>query len=643
MTNIRRVVDLAFAPNNFFVASGNELAFEHRNEEISWELFRGRLLEVAHTRVRKSFEAWNSYWVDNGKRSEEPILAVKLDVAAGQIHVVRAIHSYVWEGFDAGGNVIETRETTRWVRELVGTIHLGEFETGGELVDEIICLIFQGVVGTSRLPLTSLENPLPAFTFGQFFYIHNSRPGEGSSPSRSIGDLFRRVSNQSLARREEVKLLEFALRATPNDQLALAVHLLGSRQSMIGNADDGISSLMRELINEVSLSPYTDFVGKVLLFLDLLQQQGIWRIEERIDYLSWILRHLVRHLTAFDLRTFHHRGANYPDALLLDAVLKHYPQAIEAHPELFSSTPEDNDLAMRRKRRRRRALRQGWLLRRWYEGLPIPEVPTSPGENRWVLPSHVRIPDEQILEPESRRKRLFDNDRLDGHLGSNAADVLAQSMTDLQEPEELQELGMAVFLDRPLGALKHPGEPDCTPLLSYQAFSRFIARKRLRFLEDIGLLKDQALNRFLEIIDGLVIRGIPVSDLDKGSRPGAVSITDAARAAADFVLLKTTTTSVTEFLKCFRFEELDSRISFLNSPEASPRLMVGENSPQEHGLLLSFYDSQLTKRLEFIMDASMGYDSRAGLELPRAGLQVTHAWAEDGSELPFAPTRIPTN
>jgi len=412
---------------------------------------------------------------------------------------------------------------------------------------------------------------------------------------------------------------------------------------MIGNADDGISSLMRELINEVSLSPYTDFVGKVLLFLDLLQQQGIWRIEERIDYLSWILRHLARHLTAFDLRTFHHRGANYPDALLLDAVLKHYLQAIEAHPELFSSTPEDNDLAMRRKRRRRRALRQGWLLRRWYEGLPIPEVPTSPGENRWVLPSHVRIPDEQILEPESRRKRLFDNDRLDGHLGSNAADVLAQSMTDLQEPEELQELGMAVFLDRPLGVLKHPGEPDCTLLLSYLAFSRFIARTRLRFLHDIGLLKGQALNRFLESVDGLVIRWIPVSDFDTSSRPGAVSITDAARAAADFVLLRTTTTSVTEFLKCFRFEELDSRVSFLKWPEASPRLIVGENSSQEHCLLLSFYDSQLTKRLEFIMDASMGYDSRAGLELPRAGLQVTRAWAEDGSELPVAPTRIPAN
>jgi hypothetical protein len=636
-------VDLAFAPINFFVASGIELAFEHRQAEISWELFRGRLLDAAHTRVLRSFEAWNVYWVDDGKRSEEPILAVKLDVAAGQIHVVRAIHSYVWEGFDAGGNVIESRETTRWVRELVGTIHLGAFETGGELVDEIICLIFQCVVGTSRLPLTSLENPLPTFTFGRFFYIHCSRSGEGSGRSRSIGDLLRRVSNQPLARREEVKLLEFVLRATPNHQLALAVHLLGLRQSMIANVDEGISSLVRELFNEVSLSPYTDFVDKVLSFLDLLQQQGIWRAEERIDYLSWILRHLVRHLTAFDLRTFHHRGANYPDALLLDAVLKHYLQVIEMHPELFSSTPEDNDLAMRRKRRRRRALRQGWLLRRWYEGLSVPEVPTSPGENRWVLPSHVRIPEEHILEPGNRRKRLFDDDRLDVPRGSHAADVLTQSMTDLQEPEELQELGMAVFLDRPLGALKHPGEPDCTPLLSYLAFSRFIARKRLHFLEDIGLLKGQALNRFRESVDGLVIPGIPVSDFDKTSRPGAVSITDAARAAADFVLLRTTTTSMTEFLKCFRFEELDSRISFLNWPDASPRLVVDESSPQEPSLLLSFYDSQLSKRLEFEMDASMGYHNRAGLELPRAGLQVTRAWAEDGSELPVAPTRIPTN
>src|SRR5713226_8764402 len=247
MTNIRRVVDLAFAPNNFFVASGIELAFEHRNEEISWELFRSRLLDAAHTRVHKSFEAWNSYWVDNGKRSEEPVLAVKLDVAAGQIHVVRAIHSYVWEGFDAGGNLIETRETTRWVRELVGTIPLKDFRTGPELVDEIICLLFQGLVGTSRLPLTSLENPLPAFTFGKLFYIHGAQSAEESGSMRSMEDLIRRAPAHNLARLEEVKLLEIVLRAASEEQLPGTAKLFVSRWKDIGHSVQELPALIREL------------------------------------------------------------------------------------------------------------------------------------------------------------------------------------------------------------------------------------------------------------------------------------------------------------------------------------------------------------------------------------------------------------
>jgi hypothetical protein len=631
---------LAISPNSFFVGSGIELAFEHREEEISWELFHGRLLEPAHSRIRKSFEAWNAYWIDAGKRSAEPILSIKLDAAGRQIHVVRAIHSYVWEGFDSGDNVIESRETTRWVRELVGTIHLDEFETGSEFLDEINCQFFQAVVGTSRLPLTSLENPLPAFTFGQLFYIQTTG-SENSGPSHSIANLLRRISNQPLAHGEEVKLLEFALRAESSDQQTIAIDLLGSRPSNVGKAANRFSFWMRELFHEVSLSPYTSFADKVLQFILLLEQQGIWTAEERIDYLSWIIRHLVRHLTAYDLKTFHHRGANYPDALLLDGILKAYLQAIEPHPELFSSMPDDGHPVMRRKCRRRRALRQAWLLRRWYEGLAVPEVPTSPGENRWVFPnSHVRIPEEHILEPERRAKRLFENDQLEGSLGRRGTEILSQSVTDLEQPEELQELGTAIFLDRPLGTLKQRGEPDATPLLSYQAFSGSIARTRLRFLESIGLLKEEELNRLLESLDHLEIRGIPISGLDKSSHPGVVSITDTARAAPDFVFLRTTKKSMTEFLKCFQFERLDSRVSFLKWPESAPRLIIHERSPQGSGIYLSFYDSCLTKRIELLVDASKGYRCRAGLELPRAGLQLFRAWAEDGTQMMVPSTHI---
>src|SRR5262249_41403598 len=140
-------------------------------EDVSWEVFRGRLLDPAHTRERRTFEAWNIYLLANGARSPEPLLSVKLDAAGGgRGHVVRAIHCYAWEGYDAGDNVILSRETKKWVRELVGTIHLADFTSADEVLDEIICLLFQAVVGTSRLPLTSVEAPLPAFTLGELAY-----------------------------------------------------------------------------------------------------------------------------------------------------------------------------------------------------------------------------------------------------------------------------------------------------------------------------------------------------------------------------------------------------------------------------------------------------------------------------------------
>ena len=111
-------------------------------------------------------------------------------------------------------------------------------------------------------------------------------------------------------------------------------------------------------------------------------------MEEHADFLANLLRRLCRHLTAFDLVTFHHRGANYPDALLLDDALKRCLR----HPGLLST------------RLQRPRLRQAWLLRRHYEGHLVPDAPTSEGENVRVLPAAFpRVPEEQILEPRSPR------------------------------------------------------------------------------------------------------------------------------------------------------------------------------------------------------------------------------------------------
>ena len=52
------------------------------------------------------------------------------------------------------------------------------------------------------------------------------------------------------------------------------------------------------------------------------------------------------------------------------------------------------------------ALRQAYLLRRRYEGHPVPDVPTSPGEHARVFPDrYPHVPEEQILQLASRRRR----------------------------------------------------------------------------------------------------------------------------------------------------------------------------------------------------------------------------------------------
>jgi hypothetical protein len=624
------------------LAPGVDLEWEHRNEEIPWEIFKGRLLEPAYSRASQTFEAWNVYWVERGCKSAEPILSLKLDSARRQIHVVRAILCYVWEGYDSGGNVILSREATRWVRELVGTVFLDDFESGSDFPDEIVCQLFQAVVGSSRLPLTSLEAPLPVYTLGQMAYFFRSSGQKDADPLRSTEDVIRQVFNQELARREKVKLLETVLRATSREQLFEATNLFVARWTQTGHAIRELPGLFRELFEEISLSPYTDFVDKTLHFIECLEQQGFWTTEDRIDFLSWLLRHLGQHLTAYDLVTFHHRGANYPDALLLDAVLKSYLRLIDARPDLF--VPADKDKSQSRKRIRRRAFRQGWLLRRWYEGHPVPEAPTSPGENARVLPtSYPRVPEEEILQPDKRRKKLFENDDLGRHWHDHAETVLRQSLRDLAHPEELKELGMALFLDRPLHGFKNPGELDQTPLLSYEAFSQSVAKRRLRFLaEKSNMLTKEDLTILDENLHDLRIQGFSLSPGGEPGRPGSVSISDTRKASEDFVILRTTKKSAEEFVSCFRFEVLDTQLLLLPWAVGHPILVIreaGKNPDVES--LLSIYDCRGIKRLQLSVDSSRSYQRRGGLELPRAGLRLLNAWEENGRPIELKTISIP--
>src|SRR6516165_5316566 len=127
LDEIRAVIADAVAPRHFFIGDGLELEWEHASaENIPWEIYKGRLLDASQTRERRTFEAWNIYSIDEFGRSMEPLLSVKLDAETGEIHVVRAILCYAWEAYESSENVIESRETTKWDRELVGTINLGD-------------------------------------------------------------------------------------------------------------------------------------------------------------------------------------------------------------------------------------------------------------------------------------------------------------------------------------------------------------------------------------------------------------------------------------------------------------------------------------------------------------------------------------
>src|SRR5262245_43301361 len=171
------IADLS-GPAHFFVRETLRLTWQYRpDEEVYWEIFLGRALDRSQTRRRQRFESWDVRVLDgDGNLSDEPLIAVRFDAQSGDVFVTRAVLCHAHESYDRGGNVIETRETVRWQRELVGTIRTRSVSTCGEFVDELACLLCQAVVGTSRLPLTSLEAPLPAFALGQLGYVY--RPGE---------------------------------------------------------------------------------------------------------------------------------------------------------------------------------------------------------------------------------------------------------------------------------------------------------------------------------------------------------------------------------------------------------------------------------------------------------------------------------
>jgi hypothetical protein len=548
---------------------------------------------------------------------------VKFDIAQQLVHVTRAIESYVTEPYWSSSNVVQTHETRKWVAELVGTIELKQFRHAGELVDELICRLFQAVVGTSRLSLVSVEAPLPDFSLGELAYCHRAGDLKNPAPMRTGEDLLNEAWNADLARSEQVKLVEALLRSTPAEGRGNVATALRAR---LGRLE--LSPLIRDVFNDASLTPYTDFVPKTLDFVELLVRQGALTAEQQTDLLSYWLRQIGRHLTAYDLVTFHHRGANYPDALLLDATLKRYLGLIDCYPHLFLPSADDESNERYRKRQRRRALRQGWYFRKHYEGLLVPEAPTSPGENRRCLPAPFpRVPDEQIEDTTKRPRRLFDNDPLTSYASDCVMNVVQQSFQDLEQPDEIIEFGMATFLDRPLRRIRYSG-PDQSPLMSYTAFSLSMARARLsecsNYPEFINVHRH--LDPLIRALDELEVPGISGEAPFGPQTPGNVALTDAWRVAPDFRLLRTTRRSMGTFLALFDWSSVREQFpKSLSDPHLLLRLHDQET--------LILYDRQLQPRLALAIDGSSGYRSRAGIDFPVNGLRAAKVCQADGSEV----------
>lgn len=597
------LIESIWLPVHFFVHPDLKLAWQFEpREEVPWEYYRGALLDAWQCRERRTMSGWNIFRLENGQRSAAPLISLKLDPEERTIHVLRGIEVYAWEP-PATAEAPEV-EVRRWQRELVGSCRLDHFRELEELRDELVCLLWQAVVGTSRLPLTSAQAPHPFFTFGMLHYIFREECTVGCAerervrPMRELSQVVYQGSFRPMREEERAKLLEFSLRSGSEQDVSEVLKLWLARW-------DGVHPepprWMRRMFNDVSLSPYTGFVTRALDFWQSLAANRIISRQEEIAFFAFLLRQAYRHLNAYDLVLFHHRGANYPDALLVEEVLPRLAWAVET-----ANAPRSWKLAVV----------LGCLLVQRYRDHAAPDEPTSPGENARVLPGTTqRVPPEQIEQPHVRTRRLFADWDWRARLGAAVVPTL-QAVIESFEDNDFLQLGTALFIDRPFGEGKDILEPDQTPLLAHEAFSVTLANaqvSRLRALaEELGLELSEEQRRRLRAREPkeIAVAGIPIQQIADSKRP-VPSLADARRVAPDFIVTRTMSGSLRLIREVFgpHLEDWqDIRI-------------VARLARSERTTALAFLDSSYQIKRQYEVDASRGFCSRAGVEFPAAGLR----------------------
>ena len=619
--DLNDTLERALASGLFFVRRDHRLLFLPPKEEtITWEIFRGQLLDSRHTREQQTFLSYHVE-IKDSEGTQAPLLTFRVSLSippgpAHAIHVTRWLLLRIWEAFDDNG-AIGSRETERWVEELVGTVSLAEFNDVDSLLREIRPLVFHAFVGLSRLPLNSVEAPLPAFSLGIVGFFPSMR--EANDWVRDPIALLDRPANGRISAVEESKLLELFLRTASPVVLREGAPELARRLRERGETEAALASRLRKLFNEVSLTPYTDFVEKALTFTALLFAQHALSLEAYGGFLLGQIRQTVYHLTAYDLVTFHHQGANYPDALLLDALLREVLALASNHPGLLMVDLESDPRAVSNTRRRRRALVLGWWIHRFLHGLSVPDEPTSPGENARVLPApHQRVPDEQ-LQPRGRRtRRLFADQPIDW---TSHQSLLQGCLEELAHPEMLLELGKALYLDRPFGGAKPPAALDLTPLLSYELFSRSVARDRLNRIGQLEpmVATNPLLSEALARLEELQHSGVKVPPPVGSAR--TLHLHDCWRAADDFVILRPTPETMRQLRTLFKWEDCPGVLREWPEQGMLP-IPVPGSTPQEATRIV-FYDASFNPQFECTVFAAQGFRRLGALELPMPGLETT--------------------
>jgi hypothetical protein len=416
-----------------------------------------------------------------------------------------------------------------WMEELIGTAP----PQRRDLVERCIEM---ALVGTSRLPITSIETPLPVYALGMIAYVLD---GGGGEPIAEPLMLTSDVANVSLDVERRARMLDIILRAALPEQIS-------SLARKLQHVD--LAGVLRAMFNLLVLSPYTCLIDNLVL---LLEQIGG---PTAIDAIGYMLRHLARHLNAFDLVKFHNRGANYPDALMLDALLRAFIRMLDD------------------RRTTARALLHGWLARKRCEYLLVPDTPTSPGEAARFMPATITTAD-----PEHRPRRLFQAAPAEAMLTPRAWDAMRRAAAE----DDLTELGIATFLDRPLGVIKRPGQADCTPLLSYEAFSSRFAARRMNELIEVGLLSSP---RLLP-----EVRGYPVAKMLGHAREGVVALEDAKKVAFDFVFTRTTRSSLNALIRQYDWPALGAAALFIRTGHG---IMTAFDAAHRPTLTLNYADAR---------------------------------------------------